>query len=201
VDQIIASMHDLGQHSFLEQCSWVAQIIIALVAIPTVICTAWQLGEIKKEGAHRTAQMKATFLFELDKMFESEVLVKARSGFAVLQLDVEDHVRNTSPHLSSVEKSDLMSEEFAKRLHELRSQQLQTYLELMGLCGFFETAGMLIAKNYIDRDDILELYDGAIANLFMATRRHIEKRQEEMPPGYLENFKKLAEGISSRKKG
>ncbi len=81
---------------------------------------------------------------------------------------------------------------------DLRTQKLRSYIELMSLCGFFETAGTLVYKGYIDRDDIMQLYDGTIEQLFTATRIHIERRQEEMPPGYLENFKRLAESIPPR---
>ena len=122
-------------------------------------------------------------------------MMAARSNFLELGKDVEDHVKPHHDHLSHSEKRHQVAEEFARRLSDLRTQKLRSYIELMSLCGFFETAGTLVYKGYIDRDDIMQLYDGTIEQLFTATRIHIERRQEEMPPGYLENFKRLAESI------
>jgi len=194
-----------GGHSILEIGSWIAQIVLGTLAIPTVWFGACQLRAIREDGethtleARRLAdQSKATFLFELDKMFEGPTMMAARSNFLELGKDVEDHVKPHHDHLSHSEKRHQVAEEFARRLSDLRTQKLRSYIELMSLCGFFETAVTLVYKGYIDRDDIMQLYDGTIEQLFTATRIHIERRQEEMPPGYLENFKRLAESIPPR---
>jgi hypothetical protein len=188
----------------LEQASWVAQIVIAVFAVSTAIFAGWQLWEIRREGSRHgnevkrlADQAKATFLFELDKMFESGPFSRARSGFAVLKKDVDEHVKNHHPHLSITDREETMSEEFSKRLYELRSHNHAHYLRLMSLCGFFETAGVLIEKGYIEEADIEALYGGGIIDLYAATRRHIAQRQEEMRPGYLQWFKRLSERISS----
>jgi len=76
-------------HSPIEVAFWIAQVALLLVAVVGAILTVWQLVSIKK-------QAKASFLFELDKMWESEEFTKARTDFEV-SLSVSQHAKPSAP--------------------------------------------------------------------------------------------------------
>lgn|GEM_PF-4026336 len=215
MDQFIMTMPLPPDHPLLEQLSWVAQVFLALAACVGIFFGVRQLKDLKEQGELRikqmemqnkqlqssNLQMKATFLFELDKMFESEPVAKARTSFVTLWKEVEDHVKNTHPHQETPAREASISEEFSKRLYDLREGNLEAYTRLMTLCGFFETAGMLVHRGYTNKADIEGLYDGSIHHIYTAMKRHIQRRQEEMPPGFYENFRRLAESIPPRSSG
>lgn len=144
-----------------------------------------QVAAIKRQG-------KATFLFELDKMWESKEFAGARTKFDKLRKAVEDWCDQNHAYLDGTGKEERIRERMAEVMSKLREENLEEYTDIMKLCGFYETAGMLVERGYVAFEDIYGLYGGSIVRLYSCMRTHIAKRAEGMPPGYLEYFLKLA---------
>jgi len=180
----------------LEEAYWLSQIGVLVVAAAGAVFAGYQLREIRRSNQRQADLAKATFLFDLDKLWESTQFAGARVAFEKLRADTEEHLRghNGDQHLS---KEDRLTLEFSKRLYELKSQEMNGYTSLMSLCGFFETAGMLVDKGYVNLRDVDSLYGGTVLRLHETFAKHIEKRAEEFPPGYLENFLLLAKRIGA----
>ena len=181
------------EHHWLEFAYWSSQTALFFVVLVGTMFAGYQLKEIKESDARRADQAKATFLFELDKMWESTEFAAARVAFETLRADVEQWAETNHKHRDAVGRLQAMREEFSVRLFQLQKQNLAEYARLMRLCGFFETAGMLIKSRYVREGDILELYGGALIRLGETFGAHLRNRAEELPKGYMENFIRLAD--------
>lgn len=180
-------MQWVGNSPALEIIYWIAGVGVFAVALVGAILTVRQLKAIKR-------QAQATFLFELDKMWESQEFAEARTRFEKLRKDAEDEVRNLHPSLDAGSREREIQKTVSATLEGLRHSNMAEYVFIMKLCGFYETAGMLVKRQYVDFADIYGLYGGSILRLYSTAEIHINKRAEEMPqPGYLEHFITLAD--------
>jgi hypothetical protein len=176
-------------HSQFEVAYWVAQTALFLVAVIGLLFTYFQLRSLKR-------QAKATFLFELDKMWESSEFATARSRSEALRKDARTFVEQKHDGLDAAGKEIKIGEFIATEMARLRNEKTEDYVFLMKLCGFFETAGMLVHRRYAAFRDIDGLYRISILELYSEMQTHIRMRAETMPRDrgdeYLVHFRRLA---------
>lgn len=165
-----------------------AALVLAIAAVLTLFFAFVQIRQ-------QTRQAKASFLFDLDTMWESTEFAVARADFFTLRRETEKQVEEDNKEKPAQQVILLLAEEFSQKLYNMRDEDTERYLGLLKLCGFFETAGLLVRRNYVSADDIIGLYGGSIRRLFEVMDIHLQKRREEpgMPAGYFEHFRYLAQ--------
>lgn len=165
-----------------------ATLVLAITAVLTLFFVFVQIRQ-------QTRQAKASFLFSLDTMWESNEFAVARADFFTLRRDTEKQVERDNKEKPAQQVETLLAEEFSQKLYEMRDADTERYLRLLKLCGFFETAGLLVRQDYVSAYDIIGLYGGSIQRLFEVMDTHLQKRREEpgMPKGYFEHFRYLAQ--------
>ena len=176
---------DAGPH-FLEQFSWASQIIIVIVAVVTAIYAGKQLSVMRRVS-------QATFLLELDARFDSEALRDSRKLFSKLCEDITTIVSNDYPLVAEATRLVHCAEKWKGVLNQMRTEDEEGYLKLIGYLGFFETVGMMVSKGYVSREDVFELFRGPLVDAYQCFHLHIDDRQNEMgvPEGLFEHALKL----------
>jgi hypothetical protein len=49
----------------------------------------------------------------------------------------------------------------------------------MSICGFFETAGLMVKRGYVPAEDLINLFGGPLGIVSTCYRAHIQERQKE----------------------
>lgn len=183
-----AAVESVTRYWELTLAEWgaVATLLLALAAVIGLWFTFYQVRRYSIQG-------KASFLFNLDQMFEGPDFTKTRVAFSLLRTEIEKNIEAGHGHEAAEGKARLLREEFSRRLYTMRQDAPEDYLHIMKLCGFFETVGLLVERDYVALEDIVGLYGGSIVRAEEVLRTHLEKRIEEpdMPDGYFENFRSL----------
>ena len=171
----------------LAEWGAVATLLLALAAVVGLWFTFYQVRRYSIQG-------KASFLFDLDQMFEGPDFTKTRAAFTLLRSEIEKNIDAVHGHQAAEGKARLIRDEFSRRLYTMRQDAPEDYLHILKLCGFFETVGLLVERDYVALKDIVGLYGGSIVRVEEALRTHLEQRMEEpgMPDGYFEHFRSLA---------
>lgn len=184
-----------GSPDFWERASWMASVIGCIVAICAAGFAATQLVDVRRAS-------QATLLLELDARFDSTELRTARDLFAKLRDDISDTVSTRHPNVKDAVKEQLVCDEWKKVLAEMRSQDQDNYLKLVGYLGFFETVGLMVNRRYIAEADVLSLFKGPLIDVGTRFRLHIEDRLKEMgvSEGMFEHALSLSKLASSTKK-
>ena len=140
-------------------------------------------------------QAKVRTLLDVARDFNSSELTEARAQFQELRQTVEQALLadDKYTHLPENRRLGHAQLEYSRQLYALRDNDLQRYLTILRLPGYFEMIGLLVTREYLDFEDIYELYSGAITRVDEVVGTHVQKRQEEpgMPSGYLKHFRSL----------
>jgi len=194
MDRLIAAVTSLSHHEHLEVASWVSQIVLAIVGVLTAFLVLAQVRQIANDSSKQTLQLKANFLFELDKLFESDAFRESRLLVVQNHDAIMEEIRNEAPGANGVQRRALCAEKFCALLNRLKKNDLPQYQRIMKVPGFFETAGKLAHSGYIDAYDIFELYRNAMTIYYDATSKHIlERRTSEEAPDLYEHFLTMAQ--------
>lgn len=154
-------------------------------------------AEAAKEQAQAAIESirhdKLTSLFGLDRGFQTEQLATAREHLHNLRKEIETDIKNTHGHLTENAKLKAIREEFSVRLHNMLQNDEKKYLSILKVAEFFETVGLMVEREWVSLDDIVELYGGGILRLDDAFDVHFQKEAEDlsMPEGYFEYFSSL----------
>lgn len=140
-----------------------------------LLVTHNQLTELADANQQRLFNSRARFLFELDGRWEGQHMAKARIQFDILYDELHKRVCEDHPTVNDDKLFEHLQRKFSGRLEEFRGTDKEKYQQLLQIIGFFETAGMLVAKKYISAEDILDLYAGSILKANRAFRGHIQE--------------------------
>jgi hypothetical protein len=183
-------------HEWLEYASWIAQIIVAVIALAAAIVAgiaafvAWQqLGEMTNYRRQRLKIANATLLMELDHRFDSGELAEARKLIMKIAEEIGVAISTARPLVNDQEKLQRIIDEWTRRLADMRANDGDKYSLLLRLGGFFETVGMMVKREYVSKDDALGLFMGPIVMFGRNFKPHIEERQKEagVPAGMFEH--------------
>jgi len=200
IDSLRASIDVLSKHELGERLSWWAQIIIAIGGLATLLFTVYQIRLIAIESMKRTRHDKATFLYNLDTMFENESFTRNRVAFVSLRSEVEASIQSTQAYLDHDSKTEQFALKYCESLQDLKDTDIERYTQIMKLAGFFEAVQVFTIKGQIEKEDVLNLYRAAIVPYYIATYKHIQKRQtDERMPDLYENFLALGKDLHEKK--
>jgi hypothetical protein len=195
----------LPDHGWVESASWIAQIIIAALAIIAAFVAYRQLKEMADYREQRLHIANGTLLMELDKRFDSKDLIDARRIFVDMRERIKKEVAANNLKANEEYRAEKIAEVWTVELERLRADtddDEDKYSELMSLAGFFETVGVMVKRKYISEQDAIGLFKGPLITFGRNFRKHIELRQKEtgMPPGLLEHALYLYELAESAEK-
>jgi hypothetical protein len=176
-------------HPWQEVASWWSQIIVAIVVFATAIFTAIQVRMLADAQRQEYKLARAQFLLELDKKWDSTEMWEARTVFTQMVADTTSLVGRQNPMAREEERHTECQRVFAETLATMRTNNYRDYRMLLRMCGFFETAGLMVKKRYASPNDIMALFRGPIIEIDMCFRKHIDDRAREMgvPNGLFEN--------------
>ena len=160
------------------------------------------LEEIANANQDQYRIARAHFLFSLDAMFEGDRIGEARKEYNVLKAEISTAVSNDEAckHLTPDGITTEFRSRFSRRLYELKEKEHGRYLSMINLCGFFETAGLLVESEMINMDHIFGLYGGAIVEVYDDFEDHLNKRRNDEESGdeYFKYFRLLAAQARNR---
>jgi hypothetical protein len=179
----------ITEHGPLEYASWVAQVLVTLIAIAAAVVAWFQLGEMGDYRKQRLRIANATLLLELDHRFDSKELVEARELFVQTAEEISAAVSGKHPLANEEEKLVKMIADWTERLDALRKDGKDKYSQLLRIGGFFETVGMMVKREYVSAQDALGLFRGPILMFGRYFKPHIDSRQNEagVPKGLFEH--------------
>jgi hypothetical protein len=173
---------------WLEMAFWTSQICLTLVAALTAWFAYHQLVALKRNSDQELRISHSNLILSFDHRFAND-LFEARSAFKKAQDEIKNLILTQCPRAGDLEKDTKTREQWGKKLAEMRDKNQEDYLKLMSVCFFFETVGMMVKLEYIDKAAIFGLFKGTILAVDNCFREHIDQRQKEagVPTGYLEN--------------
>lgn len=118
-------------------------------------------------------QSKANILLDLDKRWEGEELKTARKNRFTLEKSIKYIIEKSKPYSKNVDIETI----YLLAIKNFSSSKYENYMEMMDLCGFFETVGYIVEKKYLDFDDIYQLYGPAIVQSGDFFRVYLESEQ------------------------
>jgi hypothetical protein len=168
---------------------------LALVGI-AIFAAIWAKRQVEaaaKANEHAAHQSKAAFLLELDRRWESREMSMARRHFNELEKAATDHM-TAFIHMDGHRQKMEREEYYSRTLYTMMNQQTSVYLNLMRICGFWETMGYLVKNKYIPIENIVDLFGGGVISFDDAFRVHLTNRGEEkgVPDGFFEHALYLA---------
>lgn len=168
------------RHEYMETASWGAQLFIVVIAIAAAIVALRQLGEMSRYRRQRLRIANAQLLMHLDNRWDSHDLHNSRLSFRAMRNAIHAKIGSENPRVGDAERKNLMKQEWANNLREKRANDPEGYSRLMAMCGFFETVGLMVQREYIQIDDVLELFLGPIIDIDMCFGGHIAELEKEM---------------------
>jgi hypothetical protein len=192
-----------ADHSWLEIIFWISQIILMIIAAAAAVFAYSHVQEAKdsvKRMRERVIEAEETrkqelkishanLIMSLDARWDSPQLSRARAMFTKLREEINTKVSNENPIMSDDQKKLLAKREWTDKMANLRASDNASYMRLLNMCAFFETVGLLVKGNYIEKDDIFGLFFGSIVMIDHCFREHMEDRAIEMgvPKGFFEH--------------
>lgn len=184
---------------WLEMASWASQIILVIAALATLwyglrqVQTAVAARLQDQETAHASA------ILEMDGRWESAEMKDARDCFMAVRQEVLQAVGTGNPQMNDAARTQLMRQVWATKLSQLRLANDPKYSQIMRICSFFETVGLLVKKGYVRRDDVVALFKGPILAIDTSFGGHIEDQLREtgMPAGLYEHALFLCQDCGS----
>lgn len=176
-----------------ETISSLTTIVLAAGALVALLFVIYQVREFYRLRQSELRQEKGALLFKIESTFDGREVTNSRIAFMRLW----EQVNATVPreNLAADKYAILLSEQFSEQLSRLRDEDLEKYTSIMLILGFFETVGVLVAKDYLELSDVSDLYGGAIIHVDHAFREHIRQRAEHAPPGLYSNILALAASV------
>lgn len=196
----VANWFPTGWSITLEGADHFSQILLLVVASLALV---YAFHQVKAAHAANRQSLNigwATLLLELDGRWEGHELRTARVEIQKMVEKLTDIVGLNNPRLGDDHKKQMLGEEFTKLLNDLQETDISNYSTIMRVCGFFETVGVMVEKNYIPLNEIDRLFRGPILTIDTCFRPHIEERQKEtgVPSGMYEHALSLADKIKQQ---
>lgn len=177
----------------LEDAYHLSQIVLTAIAGLTLWLAYVQLSGIKRAREDDLRISRATFMLELDRRWEEEIMHQARQLVRSMIDGAKIQAGSDEPLKDDVSQERRQRALLAQSLNNIRHdpapEAQSDYGALMSYCGFFETAAMMAKKGYVLEDDVTSLFRGPIIDIDLLMRVHIEERQNEkgVPPGMFED--------------
>ena len=188
VDTGLTSLHI---HVSLE----LTGIVLAVVAILALFYGGRQLAALREGNKKQTEsaknqelQTRAAVLLSLDQRWENEMLT-CRADLEALIVEVKNEAAKVWRGEPESEIRRKSADLYAERLARMADEDRLRYMQLLRICGFFETVGCVVHAGYVPAEDVLDLLSVSIASAGMVFRPHINRLLNEgAPDNFYENF-------------
>ncbi|MER9047678.1 hypothetical protein NKH89_10425 [Mesorhizobium sp. M0923] len=169
----------MDQTNWLEIAYWISQIILTVIAFVAAIAAWNQLTQAENARLAQLRAMNATLLMELDNRWDSAEMREARRICFEWTQKINETISGKQ-FADQQQRSVAISDEWTKLLRDCRIRDMKEYGKLMGMCGFFETVGLMVKKDYIAASDVIDLLKGPMLAVEMWFGGHIAEREKEM---------------------
>jgi len=188
VDTGLTSLHI---HLSLE----LTGIVLSIVAILALFYGGRQLAALREGNKKQTEsarnqelQTRAAVLLSLDQRWENEMLA-CRADLETLIVEVKNQAAQMWRGRPENEIREKSADLYADRLGRMADENRQQYMQLLRICGFFETVGCVVRAGYVPAKDVLDLLSVSIASAGMVFQPHINRLLKEgAPANFYENF-------------
>ncbi|MCJ7790921.1 MAG: hypothetical protein MUP49_00650 [Dehalococcoidia bacterium] len=169
-----------------------------LVAIVTALMAGGLVYVAWKQLSSIHGSSKAEVLRQIEARFSSPPMMGAREQARLIFFELEK--RHVSKKETEREQNTIT--DFTNRLAELKDANDKKYFMLIDICSFYEMVGYLTYKNYVEFDDIYELFGGAILTSGKLFETHIKDLQIGPPkdPKLFERFIWLLDEVRTKYK-
>jgi hypothetical protein len=202
LDYLLPLLPAKNARDALEVTYFVAQTAIAVVVLAAAVYAREQVAEGRNARFAALKQSRATFLLELDRRWDSPEISKSIRLFRTLRDEELGKIFKSDPHADVDLALQKVKAEFPNKLQQLRDNEKtkSLYDDLMVFPGLLETIGVMAKQDYINLDDITNLFEWSIIDFYHYFRAHIQKRQTEpgVPQRFLQNALNLAEQVEQR---
>lgn len=176
--------------------------VLAATAVTALVIAVrhWRSSEdqtdVAREGAN---QQRLGTILQISRQWDSESTRRSRAELYRFKQEVDDHVRDHGglEHLTEEQKRSTLDLEYTNRLGNMKDDDVDRYLVIMELLGFFEDLAFFIEYKYVTEEPILDLYGPALRATHTVLGPHVEKRVQdgEVDDKYFEYFRGLREKV------
>jgi hypothetical protein len=176
----------VGAVSWLQELTWIAAVIGAIVAILAL--------------RRNSLQARATLLLNLHRTWEG--LATDRQVLGEFVRAVKHDVLHRHADLKEQHQAEHLRDEFLAKLVELREAKDPKFRKFVEYIAFFELVGMYVKNGYIPLRDAMQMYKGPILDVEMVWLRFAKRWAQEahMPPGLFEHAIFLMKATRTRSK-
>jgi hypothetical protein len=173
---------------WLEIVSWICQIFLTILAFFAAWFAYVQILQIKSDSAQQLRMSHASIFLAIDQRWDNDMR-EARTVLAEMTDDIAAIVKLKNPTLKGAGLRKAIRKEWFTTLNGMRHQRDSSYMNVLAVCGFFETVGLMVKKNYVSAKDVIGLLKAAILQVDYYLRPHIEARAKEkgVPEGLFEH--------------
>ena len=165
-------------------------IALAAIALAALIYGGRQLTEMRKSARSQELQARAAVLLSLDERWENEPMLACRTNLEEVILDVRNEAAKRWRGQPESEMLRRSADLYAERLADLAEVNRTKYMQLLRICGFFETVGCVVQAGYLPLDDVLDLLRVSILMAGLVFGPHVQKLLEDgAPDDFYENFR------------
>lgn len=167
-------------------------IFVGVVTLLMVGAIIWlgikQIGQLREQlvSQARTSQeqmttviraSRAALLPQIDARYCEPIMSQAQQLLKELYSEVRTRCKEKD-RSSAAYKAQFQGAA-TEILDDWRENRSTEYLQLMALCDFYELVGLLCHRQYLNLEDILDLYSLAIINPGTILETHIKHRQSQ----------------------
>ncbi|MEM7059173.1 MAG: hypothetical protein AAF557_16430 [Pseudomonadota bacterium] len=181
----------------IEVFYWVSQILTLVILVVGAFYARTQLDHAREQIDHSVNNSNALLLMELDKRWDSEDMKEARKKFFLIREEINESVGKDNALKNDQSRIDAQKKLWSEKLGGLRQHDQEEYLTIMSIMSFFETAGLMVHRGYIDKDDVRELLLGPVLQIENCFGPHILEREKEtgVTEGLFKHARKLCREI------
>lgn len=185
-EQILELTKGSAPH-WLEFFYWVSQILILGVIVAAARYAKNQLDQMRSDSEQTLKNSQASILLGLDDRWESTPMMESRAMFVEVNREIIKNIADNFPEINDEARVERMKENWCTKLGTIfrDDDDIDKYHKLMRMCGFFESVGLMVSRDYISEKDVLGLFRGSMVSIDRCYSKHIVERSHEsgMPKG------------------
>lgn len=177
-EQIVEIVSAQSPHG-LQVTAWIMQILVFLALLVGTFYAKGQLDHMRADSDQSRKISQARLMLDLDTRWDSPDMQITRQLFARTNIDIGKIVSQEKPLAKDSAKAEIIKEKWAEHLGKLREEDINSYTSLMAMCGFFETVGIMVDRDYLSKEDMFALFLGPIIAIERCYSGHIYHRSQE----------------------
>ena len=159
-----------------------AALTVAAITALVIAVRHWRASldqtDVTREAVN---QQRLGTILQISSQWDKEGTRRSRAELYRFKQEVDDHVRNHGglEHLTEEQKRSTLELEYTTRLGDMKDHDVDRYLIIMELLGFFEDLAFFIEYKYVPEEQILDLYGPALRATHIVLGPHVEKRVQD----------------------